>query len=212
VSEKQRLTITRALKELKLLDARITKKIGSFHPMGLKQKRAGEMVLDTFKTVNEFNSEVSKEYQSINDIIERRRKLKQAIAISNATTKVTIAGQEMTVIEALESKTTAGHKKLLMDRMSARLNEMNRRIALHQDKLDANVDKMIDTNLSKDRKADEEEYKKIVEPFMADNKLTKVDPIDVEKEIKKIEEYLEIFTADVDICLSESNSKTEIEI
>lgn len=208
----EKLTITRALKELKLLESRINKKINDFNPVALTQKKQGDLVIGLYKTIKDFEKDTKSEYESINALINRRRLLKQKIATSNATTVVKVVGEKMTIIEALEAKTVAGHKKLLMNKLKNSLVARNAEIDKHNKSLEEDLHKMVVANTGKDRKIDSEDYKRIADPFWEANKLSKIDPVDSEVELKKIEDYLEKFEQDIDIVLSESNSRTEIEI
>jgi hypothetical protein len=88
----EEISITRALAELKLLDSRITKKISECEFVFFTSKK--------YKSTMNSDALVSgskASYQSVMDLIERRKNLKSAIIISNALTKVKLNGEEMTV-------------------------------------------------------------------------------------------------------------------
>lgn len=98
------MTIHKALCELKTLDSRIKKAIeGSVFVFANKHSNAKV----PGKTISAYSDEVKSAYQSACDLVARRDAIKRAVTLSNATTKVTIGGQEYTIAEAIEMKTTA---------------------------------------------------------------------------------------------------------
>lgn len=95
------MTIHKALCELKTLDSRIKKAIeGSVFVFANKHSNAKV----SGKTISAYSDEVKSAYQSACDLIARRDAIKRAVTLSNATTKVTIGGQEYTIAEAIEMK------------------------------------------------------------------------------------------------------------
>jgi hypothetical protein len=79
------LTITKALVELKLLDSRINNGITKLLPVEVIE---GDRPPSGFKSVAEFNQAATSLLQSVQDLIERRQKIKNAIVKSNAVTLV----------------------------------------------------------------------------------------------------------------------------
>ena len=95
------MTIHKALCELKTLDSRIKKAIeGSVFVFANKHSNAKV----SGKTISAYSDEVKSAYQSACDLIARRDAITRAVTLSNATTKVTIGGQEYTIAEAIEMK------------------------------------------------------------------------------------------------------------
>lgn len=95
------MTIHKALCELKTLDSRIKKAIeGSVFVFANKHSNAKV----SGKTISAYSDEVKSAYQSACDLVARRDAIKRAVTLSNATTKVTIGGQEYTIAEAIEMK------------------------------------------------------------------------------------------------------------
>ena len=88
----EKMTVHKALCELKTLDARITKAIqGSVYVFANKHANAKVAGM----SVSDYCAEVKSAYQSACDLIARRDAIKRAVTLSNATTKVTIGGQEI---------------------------------------------------------------------------------------------------------------------
>ena len=92
------MSLHRALSELKTLDKRIHKQIDDSKFVGVKHKNKK---VNLFQDEKEFIREAKADYQSIIDLITRKQKIKKAIVEANANTKVTVAGKEMTIADAI---------------------------------------------------------------------------------------------------------------
>lgn len=97
----EKMTVHKALCELKTLDARIQKSIqqGTFV---FANKHSNNKVAGV--SIGTYSEEIRAAYQSAKDLIARRDAIKRAVTLSNATVKVTIGGKEYTVAEAIEMK------------------------------------------------------------------------------------------------------------
>lgn len=190
------ITITRALTELKTLDKRIQRAIqeGVFVSFEGQLHKPHPDVADA-----------KSKYQQITDLIERRRKLKSLLTVSNATTKVTICEMEMTVAEAIEMKSSIKHKKTLLSTLKSqyasavseveRTNEYQRR-QLQQRSQDKESGVPLDFFT---------EYMKI-------NGVQLKDPLNIKHRINELESFITEFESQVDHVLSEKNATTHIEI
>lgn len=89
----EKMTVHKALCELKTLDARIQKSIqqGTFV---FANKHSNNKVAGV--SINTYSEEIRAAYQSAKDLIARRDAIKRAVTLSNATVKVTIGGKEYT--------------------------------------------------------------------------------------------------------------------
>ena len=103
-----KMSIHRALGELKTLDKRIRKEIENTIFIGAK-KKSSNTEYKTRTSIVDFNNNVNSSIQSINDLILRRKEIKEAIVNSNANTFVTIGDNKMTVASAIERKTSIGY-------------------------------------------------------------------------------------------------------
>jgi len=90
------LTITRALVELKTLNSRINKIVDYTTFIMYKTKSKNSHYAE-----DDFRKTATSEFQSFNDLVARRDKIKNAIMMSNMTTMVEIAGKKMTVAHAV---------------------------------------------------------------------------------------------------------------
>jgi hypothetical protein len=98
---KEKMTLHKALAELKLLDSRITSTIrtGTY----CVANKASNQKIKGVK-LDEFKESMKADYASATDLINRRIAIKKAVVLSNATTKVKINDVEYTVAEAIELK------------------------------------------------------------------------------------------------------------
>ena len=202
------ISITKALRELKTLDARILKKSAKLHSQ--LQKKQKETIRG-FKTVGEFENEAKENLQSIKDLISRRKQIKKAIVESNAKTTVEVSGVKMTVADAIERKNFIEIEKSLLFKMNNDYGQSQVRVEenneLAQDRLDTQLNNMI----SKDGKylTAVEGYKKLFWEF-EETKL--IDPINVKELTTKMAIDIDTFEDDVDVALSEINARTLITV
>lgn len=203
-----KMTIHRALAELKLLDKRIDKQIKGSVPFCVVKKKDEKQV--NGMSLEEYNKKVEGNFNAIIDLIKRREQIKAKIMHSNTITKVNVAGEEMTVAEAIERKNTIEYKKKLLNRLRSdlqmALDEMEDGNIILLDKLESFLEATLGDNPSS------KEIETVSEMFKEKNELKLYNPINIEKKIEKLEEEIEDFLMEVDFVLSESNSKTTIEI
>lgn len=208
----EKMTIHKALSELKTLDARIEKEIKNT-TFAFANKHSNGTV-DGVK-ISEVCDEIKANYQSINDLMARRSAIKKAIMLSNAVTKVIIGGNEYTVSEAIEIKNHAIpmlrmlYTKMHVDISNARVTSKN----CNGDALESRADSYIKTLYENaDMKNASDQIKRVREDFIASQTVEIVDPIGITDEMKKLEDKINAFVVDVDSALSVSNALTEIEI
>jgi len=211
MADTRRISITEALTELKLYDQKINKALSSAYFVGGKKKSSN--IVSIFKLEN-FEANAKASYQSVSDLIENRAKLKSAIVQSNATTMVEIAGKKYTVAEAIERKNSIMYDKMLLQTMKAQWGEANIKVEKENNRVDAQVDKMLETFLGKDseKKVSEADLNAISEPYRAKNEWELVDPLNLFAKIQALEADIDAFEADVDVRLSISNSVTYIDV
>lgn len=201
------ISITRALAQVKSLNDRIARAtamafvsntVGGKHASG-KPAQEVEVLL----TAN---------LQSVKDLIAQRKALKAAIVRSNAVTKVTIAGTEQTVAEAIERKTSIQLEQALLQTMRQQLLQQQTTVERTNVQVQQRLDTLIQTAVGKDRKVDESELKAITGPFEAQNKATVLDPSDLQKQIEALAAEIDAFLLEVDFALSEVNATTSVAV
>lgn len=198
----EKLTVTRALAELKLLDKRIEKTINENNYITYSVNK--KLAVSTFTP--------KESLQSVTDLIERRALLKAAIMKSNATTKVTIGKKEMLVIEAIETKQTIAYKQTLLQKLKLQQQSVKYEISKLNEKTQERLDKLLEANFGKDSKTKSDETDAIVKPFLDRNEPRLEDPLAIDSIIQELSDEILDFMSNVDYALSESNALTQIEI
>lgn len=206
------ISITRGLKELKLLDAKIEKSMEGVVFVDVEQKKYGKKALNTNQTADEFSVQSISSFQKIKDLIKRRNAIKSAIIKANATTEMTVAKRTMTIAEAIVEKHMIVYQQKLLHLLKQQNENVNKSIINARVQLDEELARMIDRTLGKDRKVSKEDYNAIAVPFIEANELKKIDPIGIGARILELEQFIVDFTTDIDIVLSEINAKTMISI
>ncbi|KNY27788.1 hypothetical protein [Pseudobacteroides cellulosolvens] len=204
-----KLTITRALAELKLLDKRIRKEIEAAYFVAGVQKKKKIMGM---YTKEEFSRRTQGEIDSIQYLIERRKVIKSAVVNSNAKTMVTIAGNTMTVAEAIERKTSIEYEKELLQKIKKRYHTAYNEVENANMQVKQKLDILLESNFGKDIKASANDVEAISKPYLEQNEWELVDTLGIVGRIEKFEKEIDEFEHEVDFVLSESNTITTIEI
>lgn len=211
--ETTKMTIHRALSELKLIDSRIEKAINAVEPTGLMQLNKP---VGGFIAKDDFEKDVKAKYQSVTDLIERKKSIKSAIVTANGTTLVKIGSKEMTIADAINFKAVIAVKKNLINRLTQKHNSVKARFTQENERVNnvalENAKIMIGKQGDDRVKPTDEDVKNIVEPFVKRNEFHLVDPLKVEELTEKLQLEVDEFEAEVDAVLSEINAITTIEI
>lgn len=211
MSEVKRISITEALNELKLYDAKISKAINSHKYVGAAKKSSNMLGVQTKEV---FNSNAKAGYQSVTDLIKNRNKLKSLIVQSNAITEVTINDKVMTVAEAIERKNSIQYEIDLLNTLKFQYATATSTVNAENKKVDTQIDKLLETFVGKDtdKKATKEDQAAITEPYREKNEFELVDPLNIYDEIQKLEAEIDGFNSSVNTALVLSNATTFIEI
>ena len=211
----EKMTIHKALAELKTMDDRINKAIRETTYV-LAVKHSAEKI--NGMTVANFKDKMKSGYQKVMDLIARRDAMKRAVVLSNATTKVQVGGKEYTVAEAIEMKNHG------MEFRSQMLYHMNSAYISAQNELARNDGEILEKKAEqyvlaviaaqpKDSKmsVDSDAMKALRQTYIENNTYDLVDPMDIAKVMEKLDAEINEFNAEVDAALSCSNALTVIE-
>lgn len=207
--EKEKMLVTQALNELKLLDSRIEREINNTGFV-TTAKTADKKVTPSV-TKEEYIASATAGYQSIMDLIQRRAKIKAAVVASNAVTKVTINDEEMTVAEAIEFKTSISYEIKLLRTLKTQYDRAKSVEVSQNQALEDRIDKYIETMLGKDAKGKKDDYSEMITPIRTANEYSLIDPLKIEEKIAALENRIEGFRSKVDAVLQVSNCVTIIE-
>ena len=193
----EKITITRALTSLKTLEKKILKAINEAEFTAIKVGN---------KTTN---IDAVKDLQKVNDLISYRDKLKSAIAMSNATTTVKIGSEVFQVTEAIEKKTSIIFKVKLLDRMKRDFVYKTDEVDDINQEVNARLDKLLRTSVGDGNAVEAEAISK---PFLERNQAKLFDPLAIQGKMETLDAEIDDFLENCDVCLSESNSRTYIEV
>lgn len=211
------ITITQALSTLKVLEKRYKANLsvgrrslsgtGSVTLVAVKHGANLKAPYSSYKE-DDFIERAKASMQSVEDLYKRIITIKNAIAVSNATTMVKIGGKEMTVQEAIIQKQYSELRKLKLD---AYKEELRRARETYQEALDDNQRRVDDLmkNDSSDSNKNRDNIAKVIEDTWG---VSLVDPCDLQNKISELEQEIEDFESNVDFILSESNATTRIYI
>jgi hypothetical protein len=204
-----KMTITRALAELKMLDKRINNAISSADFCILKKK--GQKHIDG-KEVADVQAIFKSNFDSIRDLIQYKQKLKGAVVQANATTLVKIAGNEYTIAQAIDLKNSleynkAFRKKLWTQFVSHR-NEVERLNTSVAQAAERDAAQAFGTK----QKSSTAEYAQYVEDYKERHEVELIEGFDTKNEIAALDAFLEEFYTEVDFILSEANATTYINL
>lgn len=199
------ITITQALRELNLLDKRITSgKEKPFFIFFTPNSKDRGNAFDGDK----FSAEAKANYQSVRDLIKRRADIKREIVKSNASTMVNIGGVEMTVAEAIELKSSIGYKKSLLSDLERGYLKATREEAARTKEVEANILSIL---ASEGLSTATAESRTQVAQSHRNANLGSIAGIEV-SEIDILRDEIDSFESSVDTILTISNSTTNISI
>ena len=206
------MTVHEALSELKMLDKRIRASINR-STLCVSNKHSNQKIGG--KSIEDFRQEAKSSYESIRALIRRRSAIRNALSVSNAKTIVTIGGVDYSIAEAIEMKNTGvDNYRALLEHMSYQMTSAcNDVIRGNGDTLQKKADDYVFALYgSKDKGVDAETIAKAREAYIAANTIDLIDPIDIKREIDRLDVFIEQFKAEVDSKISISNALTSIEI
>lgn len=206
------MTVHKALAELKLLDSRIEKAIAE-GIYCVANKHSNQKINGV--EIEEFIKLIQSRYDKATDLINRRKAIKKAIVLSNAVTKINVAGTEYTVAEAIEMKNHGvSFDQMLMSKMQTYYGKAQMLIKQENGKdLEDRADQYVYAIYgNKEGKTNSADIEKVRADFLTANQYELVDPLHVLDKIEELEKKINDFMAEVDSALSVSNALTEITI
>ena len=210
-----KMSVTRALAELKRLDDRLNRMttdqsifVSVAVGQGDKQK-----VLGVSDTVQNVVSQIQSNRDRVNSMIEMRAKIKAAVVASNAATKVKLGSREMTVAEAIELKKSIDVKRNMLATYRRQVIQANALVAKQNAALEAQIETNLATIYGNEKgKVDASMFEAIAKPQREQKEASLIDPIKINDVIKSLEDEISLVETELDFTLSESNAKTDIVI
>lgn len=211
----EKMTVHKALAELKVIDDRINKAI-SEGVYVIANKHSNEKIQGM--TIEQFKEKMKASHQKVTDLINRRNALKRAVVLSNATTKIKVGNDEYTVAEAIEMKNHGMEFKTNYMRMIASQNlsaqaDINRNSGEAIEKRAEQYVLSVIQAQPKDAKMaiDSDAMQALRKDYIKNNTYDLIDPLKVNDIIEKMADEINEFNTEVDAALSVSNALTVIE-
>lgn len=208
----EKMTIHKALAELKIIGSRIENAIDS-GIFCVANKHSNEKI--SGMTIKDAKNNMIGCYDKASSLITRRNAIKRAVVLSNAQTTVKIGEREYTVAEAIEMKNhgieydellLAELKDQYLDAKAMLLKENGQSLSDRADKF------VVDMYGTKDVKVNPDDVEKARKSFIESNTYDLIDPLDMQKKIEELETRISEFKAEVDAALSVINAITEITV
>ena len=206
------ITVTDALAELTLLEKRITSATAALGNNALITVVEVEKVPPGFRNRQEYETKARAALQRVDDLIARRRTIKRAIVLSNASTIVTVANEEMTVAEAIEMKHFIEYYQVVLGTMQTAHKQTLKQYQVSQAKIKERLDKLALEVLGKNESVGSDKYQSLADDFLAREGVELLDPTNLAEELERRQNFIEEFTSTVDRVLSISNARTMIEV
>lgn len=215
----EQMLVCNALDERDFLRKKIISAINSTHFIACKRVKDDKVRTTGFTDPKTFENEAKSTYQSITDMIDRYTRLDTAITLANASTEIKLSdGTTMTRAAAISMR-----KALVGDTATdftgQLINVLERQFAsvsATANELNARADRELEqykANMTSGDKAKEltPAIAQTLESLVADNRADIIDPIGVEKEIKKLEDKYETLKKELDSAIKVSNATTFVE-
>lgn len=207
----EKMSVHRALAELKTIDARIAKKI-SESTFCATNKHSNKKIDGL--TIEDYKARMRDNFKSIQALINRREAMKRAVVLSNAVTEVEIGGRKYTVAEAIEMRNSGiDNKNCLLSNLKAQYSAAKRVLETQNgEALEEKANRYVEGLYGgKDSSDKSDDVNAAYKAYIENNSYDMVDPNNIHERIHELEEEIEKFRADVDAALSCSNAITEIE-
>lgn len=205
MANKVKMSITRALAQVKLIESKLGRAFAGFDV-----EINGKLKYFPNFTTEQFEKEALVEVNSFEDLFKNRLKIKSAIARANIDTKISLLDTEYSIIELIDLKNSSQYKKNVYTNLINNYNKCKSDVVNQDVKIENEVSKQVEvansnkTQVSKDLTTTlTETYKTLWGG--------KIIGLDINK-ISKEKEELDKLVAEIDMILSEINSKTEIEV
>lgn len=208
-----KMSVTRALATLTKVEEKIQKRIEALNTIHIaKGTDANRQIPGSIQSVEDFEKSAQEDFQGVQDLLAVRDDLKAKVVQSNAVTKVEIAGESMTVAQAIERKRTIVFKELLLGKLKSQYNHAQVRLNRDTHEFEAKLEAARAPYVQRDKAPDAAQLAVVEAPVRSMGTPSIVDPLGLADRIRSLEAEIEDFKSNVDFVLSESNARTEVEI
>jgi len=201
----EELTVTKALRELKMSDKRITKAISELDTIMVSVGA----VKDEDK--KDFSQKAINTLDKVKALIKRRDAIKRAVVLSNARKEVTVAGSTMTVAEAIERKTSLDYELQVLMKLSSNMNDANQKEQKALDTAESRIESLLSSLYGRD-KVSAKEAQEHADTLKKQFEVVRYDPLDTYDVYTTMTKVIDDFQSEVDDVLAVANATTTITI
>lgn len=205
--EKVSLTLTRLLSEIKTTEERIMK----LPVIVGVATNSTDRVAEENETSEEFKKTSQSRFDSWFALSERLVKLRAARNKANATTMVTVCGKTVTMDEAITMKSLLNLQKQAVEGFKKQIGMVETFATRADNEVKAAVDKAVAQSIAS-QTLTEEQTKMFQDMYQKSLGKTAVIGDNVKAGLKKLEDHITSFSAEIDYVLSEANSTTKVEV
>jgi hypothetical protein len=210
----KQITVTEALSTLKLLDKKIAKQTKGlqFHVVEVKASNQVTVGQVRFKDVAEAETHIRSQYDKVKTLMQNRADLKGQVVGSNAVTKVTIGGKEMTVAEAIEMKSSIDAQLAIESRLAQSISVSTRIEEETERRIKNLIESKVQTLLGNKKTIDAgDDTLTIIDKQVRKSEAVVIhDPLNAAKLYDETCEASQEFLTNVDVILTVSNSTTKV--
>ena len=200
------MSVHRGLSELKLYANKIASlNSGSFV---VANKQSNKIIGG--RSIEDVNNLIKGNFDSMVALIENRKRIKDAIIKSNASTNITIAGKIMTVAEAIERKASIEFERNFLRILQNQFSQQNNIVEQQNLQLPTKLESFLQSTLGEKR--DVATIKDLTKTFEDNNKFVLIDPNHIQDYIQALDKSINEFASQVDYTLSESNATTFFDV
>lgn len=206
----EKMNVHKALSELKTLDAKIIKRIRS-SKFCIANKHANSVVAGI--PITDFEKNAIEDYQAIADLIKRRKAIKRAVTLSNASTTIVVDGITYTIAEAIEMKNHGIELELgLFTHISEEYANATLICENENKTLQERAERFAAGLFESKDKTSAKDITEQIEFFKKQNVYDLIDPIGCRAKMEELKDKIDNFYSEIDSAISTSNAITELTI
>lgn len=202
----QKISLHRAIAEIKNLEEKLLTPMAVVSVASNKDQMVGSMTKEKFESESQGNIDLFVAN------LERLRVLKTARNLANATVKMKVAGEEMTIDEAIVRKATASFMKQFITIVKQQMVHSTNLVAAASAEVEKKIEQQMIAIGGSTKKVSEDEVRTIRAMVERSTGKQLVLGKNVESFLKDAENKVENFLLEVDFSLSEINAQTLIEV
>lgn len=214
-----KITVHRALAQIKTTEARIEKELLSAYFLCVGVEKSGKTINGV--EIKAFQKDALAAWDRLTGLIRNYDKLRRAIIRSNSGAvnpkTVKVCGEDYTVAELICKQRPAEgwlkFQKALLGRLSSEKNVNLKALEKYNEKVNERMDNFLASFAGGDKnKLSAAEIQEQSRMYRENNEAVLIDPLDITKKIEELSTMIDEFVTEADSALAEQNALTTIEV